>query len=300
MSFYVEPVYLNEKMVLNCAAYIFKGVAMESETSEGSTAKNKGNLGLGFKFLQELVSPISASVEQQKEKTVATKTARRYTLGGLHMTLIDALNESGHLTRDLDIREIVSHEHFVELNVVLKPIDFYSIIEALKVASPLISQVLQNFGEKINPQIFTKNMKTELGKYESLIKKVLTELEDDYMKSGQLEMIMIDPKTRRQLGVVDIDVSDMEPLSVKAKLTDGRFKVIGRVSRHVDESESISLVQRTVLSSAIEIVERVAGASSAIDSYREGMSVARHIAQQVCQLTLPGPAVRVMAMSICI
>ena len=75
MSFYVEPVYLNEKMVLNCAAYVFKGVAMESEVSEGNTEKNKGNLSLGFKFLQDLLSPISASAEQQKEKTIATKTA---------------------------------------------------------------------------------------------------------------------------------------------------------------------------------------------------------------------------------
>lgn len=300
MSFYVEPVYLNEKMVMNCAAYMFKGIAMESEISEGSTSKNKGNLSLGFKFLQDLLSPISASAEQQKEKTIATTTARRYTLGGLHMSLIDALNESEHLSREVDIKAVASHEHFVELNVVLKPIDFYSIIEALKVATPLISQVLQNFGDKFNAQIFTKNMKTDLAKYELLLTKVLTELEGDYLKSGQLEMIMVSPESGHQLGVVDIDVSDLEPLSVKAKLTDGRFKVIGRISRHVGESESISLVQRTVLSSVIEILEKLATVGSSIERYREGMTAAKGIAQQICQLSLPGPAVRVMAMSICI
>lgn len=300
MSFYVEPVYLNEKMVLNCAAYIFKGVALESEVSEGKTAKNKGNLSLGFKFLQDLLSPISASAEQEKEKTIATKTARRYTLGGLHMSLIDALNENGHLSKVLNIESINSHENYVEMNVILKPIDFYSIIEALKVATPLISQVLQNFGDKFNSQLFTKNMKAELAKYEQLVTKILSELENDYLKSGQLEMIMIDPKTNRQLGVVDIDVNDMEPLAVKAKLTDGRFKVIGRISRHVGSAENISLVQRTVLSSTLAIIEKVVAVSSGIDKYREGMGAARVIAQQVCQLTLPGPAVRVMAMSVCI
>jgi hypothetical protein len=300
MSFYVEPVYLNEKMVLNCAAYVFKGVAMESEVSEGSTAKNKGNLSLGFKFLQDLLSPISASAEQQKEKTVATKTARRYTLGGLHMSLIDALNENGHLARPPNLESVSSYEHYVEMNVILKPIDFYSIIEALKVAAPLISQLLQNFGDKFNAQVFTKNMKADLVKYEQLITKVLAELESDYLKSGQLEMIMVDPQTGRQLGVVDIDVNDMEPLSVKAKLTDGKFKVIGRISRHVDGTESISLVQRTVLSSALQIIEKLVAASSGIEKYRAGMSAARLVAQQVCQLSLPGPAVRVMAMSICI
>ncbi|GGX47758.1 DUF6414 family protein [Undibacterium squillarum] len=300
MSFYVEPVYLNEKMVLNCAAYIFKGVALESEISEGKVAKNKGNLSIGFKFLQDLLSPISASAEQEKEKTIATKTARRYTLGGLHMSLIDALNENGFLSRTLDIESINSHENYVEMNVILKPIDFYSIIEALKVATPLISQMLQNFGDKFNSQVFTKNMKADLAKYEQLVTKILSELENDYLKSGQLEMIMVHPETNRQLGVVDIDVSDLEPLAVKAKLTDGRFKVIGRISRHVGSTENISLVQRTVLSSALAIIEKLVTVSSGIDKYRQGMSAARIIAQQVCQLTLPGPAVRVMAMSVCI
>ena len=300
MSFYVEPVYLNEKMVLNCAAYVFKGVAMESEISEENTASNKGNLNLGFKFLQDLIAPISASAEQQKEKSIATKTARRYTLGGLHMSLIDALNESKHLARLEDLESLSSYQHYVEINVILKPIDFYSIIEALKVTAPLISQLLQNFGDKFNPRVFTKNTKADLAKYEQLITKVLAELEIDYLKSGQLEMIMVDPQTGRQLGVVDIDVNDMEPLSVKAKLTDGEFKVIGRISRHVNDAENISLVQRTVLSSALQIVEKIVAVSSGIEEYREGMSSARLIAQQVCQLSLPGPAVRIMAMSICI
>ena len=300
MSFYVEPVYLNEKMVLNCAAYVFKGVAMESEVSEGKTSKHKGSLSLGFKFLQDLLSPISVSAEQQKEKTIATKTARRYTLGGLHMALIDALNESEHLAKLTDFESVSSHEHYVEIDVILKPIDFYSIIEALKVAAPLISQLLQNFGDKFNPQFFTKSMKADLAKYEQLITKVLAELENDYLKSGQLEMIMVDPKTGSQLGVVDIDVNDMEPLSVKAKLTDGKFKVIGRISRHVNDTESISLVQRTVLSSALQIIEKFVAISSGIEKYREGMGAARIVAQQVCQLSMPGPAIRVMAMSICI
>ena len=40
--------------------------------------------------------------------------------------------------------------------------------------------------------------------------------------------------------------------------------------------------------------------TSGFDQYSQGMFAARIIAEQVCQLSLPGPAVRVMAMSICI
>ncbi|CAK7057023.1 MAG: hypothetical protein MESAZ_01439 [Saezia sanguinis] len=275
---------------------------MESEISEGNTAKSNGNISIGFKFLQDLLSPISASAEQAKEKTIATKTARRYTLGGLHMSLIDELNERKQLIKNFNPGLAERDEHYVEMNVLLKSIDFYSIIEALKVTAPLISQLLQSFGEKINSQIFTKNIRTDVGKYEQLITKVLSELESDYLKSGQLEMLMLDPKSGRQLGIVDIDVSDMEPLSVKAKLSDGEFKVIGRISRCVNDKENMSLVQRSVLSSAIKIIEKLAavGRGSGVEKYREEMDKASKVIQKVCQLSLPGPAVRIMAMSICI
>jgi hypothetical protein len=216
------------------------------------------------------------------------------------MTLIDALRESQNLTVISDINNVQSHEHYVEITAILKPIDFYSIIESLKVAAPLITQVLQNFGDKFNAQVFNKTMKAEISKYEQLVTKILTELETDYLKSGQLEMIMIDPTSGRQMGVVDIDVTELEPLAVKAKLTDGKFKVIGRVSRHVNEDENISLVQRTILSSVLNIVEKLVGVSDGLEKYQLSMNAAKGIAQQVCQLSLPGPAVRIMAMSICI
>lgn len=302
MSLYIEPIYLNEKMVLNCAAYLFKGVAMEAEISQSQTSQNKGNLNIGLKFLSELISPISFSGEHSGEKSETSKTARRYTMGGLHMSLIDALIEQKYISKDPDITKPPVRDKFVELDVILKPIDFYSIIEAIKVSAPLIVQLLQNFGDKFNPQIFNKNFKADLVKYESLISRVLNDLEGDYLKSGQLEMIMINPETHRQIGVLDVDVNDLDALSVKAKLTDGRFRVIGRVSRHVPSGDSISLVQRTILSSVLSILEKFMGATDVdgVDKYKRSMGTARNFAQQICQLSLPGPALRVMAMSICI
>lgn len=297
---YIEPVYVNEKMVLNCAAYLFKGVALESETSEGQSSKNKGNLTLGFKFLQELLSPISASAEQQKEKTQITKTARRYTMGGLHMALIDALHDADEI-HTLDVKETFDlHGRFVELNVILRPVEFHSLVETLRISTPLIGQLLQNFGEKFNAKVFNQKFKTELSKYEDLLKKILLELEDDYLKSGQLEMLMIDPTTGTQLGIVDIDVSELEVVAVKAKLTDGQFKVIGKISRIIHAGEEMSMVQRSVLSSILQIFENIAVVGGGISQYQSGMNSAKIIAQQFCQLSLPGPAVRVVAMSVCI
>jgi hypothetical protein len=297
---YIEPVYMNEKMVLNCAAYLFKGVALETETSEGQSSKNKGNLSLGFKYLQELLSPISAGAEQQKEKTQTTKTARRYTMGGLHMALIDALRDAKEI-HHLDLkRDLETHGNFVELNVILRPVEFHSLVETLRISTPLIGQLLQNFGDKFNAKVFNPKFNKELTKYEELLNKILGELEEDYLKSGQLEMIMIDPKTGAQIGIADIDVSELEAVAVKAKLTDGQFKVIGKISRTIPHGAEMSLVQRSVLSSILQIVEKIAAVGGSISQYHSGMNAAKMIAQEFCQLSLPGPAVRVVAMSVCI
>ncbi|WP_316976187.1 DUF6414 family protein [Shumkonia mesophila] len=300
MGFYIEPVYLNEKMVLNCAAYVFKGVSLETEVSHEKSVKGKGTVSLGLKFLQDLISPLSFSAEGERGVSISEKTARRYTLGGLHMTLVDALNEAGHIGRETDIAVAPNRDQFIELDAVLRPIDFFSIIEAAKVSSPLIAQLLQTFGTKFNAQIFNNKVMQEIPKYEKLVSNVLSELEGDYLRSGQLEMVMIDPDTARQIGVVDVDLSDLDALSVKAKLTDGRFRVIGRVYRHVGTGDRISIVQRTIISSILNIIEKLVGDGEDGVNYRAQMRTAKSAVEKVCQFYIDGPAIRVMAMSICI
>lgn len=41
MSIFLEPVYLNEKRVLNAAAYLFKGYSLESESVAEESSANK-------------------------------------------------------------------------------------------------------------------------------------------------------------------------------------------------------------------------------------------------------------------
>lgn len=75
-------------------------------------------------------------------------------------------------------------------------------------------------------------------------------LESDYLKSKHLEMIMISPETNRPIGLIDIAIADGDPAEIKAKLTDGQFHVIGKVSRYIDENQKLSMVQRTILSTS--------------------------------------------------
>lgn len=306
MSIFLEPVYLNEKMVLNCAAYLFEGVALESEDVEQKTIGSKGNLQLGVKFLQNLLSPISAEGELSRTSVKEIRAARRYTLGGLHMIVLDELQErKNHLLRIDPANDYpIVDESYVDIEAILRPIDFFTTIEILERLTPLVAQVLVNFGTRINQQVFTKKVVSDIPKYEEVTESILEQLESDYLKSNQLEMIMVDPNDpTHQFGIVDLDVADYEPSAVKARLTDGKFHVIGKVTKHVGDGESLSLLQRTFLSTVMELMSKVVNLNSeqaSIIQYQQSIKEARNTITQVTQLEIDGPAYRVMAMSVCV
>src|SRR5258708_35243142 len=91
MATFLEPVYLNEKMVLNCAAYLWKGVALEIESTEKTESNKSGSISLGIPFLKSLLSPFTIAGESKKGTVEENKYARRYTVGGLHMAVLDEL-----------------------------------------------------------------------------------------------------------------------------------------------------------------------------------------------------------------
>jgi len=305
MSIFLEPVYLNEKMVLNAAAYLFKGVSLESESIEEKTSENKGNLKLGVQFLNNLISPISADAEQNKTSKEEIKTARRYTLGGLHMVVLDELQKQQSLVKVQSFTELAETQNpYVELRATLRPIDFYALIEAVETAAPLIAMGLKDFGAKINPNFFNKQVVNEIPKYEKLIMTILKGFKDDYMKSKQLEMVICDPENPNiQFGVVDIDVIDNDPSEIKGRLNDGTFHIIGKISRRVQNDEYLSLVQRTFLSTAIDAIAKAVSLQEdrqKVLDFNDFLSIAGGNVEKVCQLRIQGPAYRMVAMSVCV
>ena len=297
---YLEPIYLNEKMLLNCAAYILKGVTLETEHAERDQKSGSANVQIGFKLLSNLISPIDAKLSGELSREVTTKSARRFTVGGLHMSLVDELKNQRILVSGDVINDSLESGNFLDIDAILKPIDLFSIIEAAKIAAPIGSQFLVNFGEGINSNIFNRNLVKKIPDYEKLLSDTLLKLEEDYLSSGQIEMIMIDPKTGEQIGVVDLDVQDDSASSVKARLTDGRFRVIGKVTRSYSKDQKLSLVQRSVLSSVVEIVDKLAEAGGSARNFRSQTAATKTFIEQVCQLEIKGPAIRVAAMSVCV
>lgn len=296
----LDPVFLNEKMMLNTAAYLFKGIELQTEVTKTENVGKKGSAFLGFSFLQDLISPIKVSGEMSSENLTSLKSARTYTLGGLHMSVVDTLYERD-LLKDITFSPLsVPEKNFVGLNVVLKPVDFYQILEIVKLLKPLIFQLISDFGTKLNSNFFNKGMMKEIPKYDNLFESLVSSLENDYLTSKQLEMLMLDPQNLNIIGIVDIDLTDVGHQEVKAKLNDGEFYVIGKVSRYIEDGEKMSMLQRSMLSKIMELLNKVVALTegTSYSNYQRTINELRPTIEEFIKINLPGPAVRVIAMSV--
>jgi len=294
---YLEPLYLNEKMVLNAAAYLFEGVGSESEEKVSSSANSQANAKIGISFLQGLLGKAELGVEGKSASANEVTTVKRYTLGGLHMTVVDELEERK------DIKDFSSADmekgQYIKTKAILQPVDIFQLVETLQTSAPLIVQALKHFGVKLGIQ---KKSLDEFLKYEKPLIQLIDAIEQDYLKSKQLEMLLCNPETGAPFGVVDLDVTDYDPKEIKAKLTDGEFAVIGKLTKRIDGGETLSLVQRTFLSYVMGVLDTLMAVTNdmnSLNNYRNSIDTAKPFVEQFCRLSIDGPAYRMTAMSVC-
>ena len=115
-------------------------------------------------------------------------------------------------------------------------------------------------------------------------------------------MVLCHPITGNPFGVIDLDVTDYDPSEVKAKLTDGSFVVIGKLTKQVSADGQLSLVQRTFLSYIMKVLETLMGVTpdvTALTDYKNGINTAKPLVEKFCRLSINGPAYRMAAMSVC-
>ena len=335
---FLEPVYLNEKMVLNCAAYIFKGYSLESETNDTTQTERSRGGKAGFNFLERLIS-IGLEAGSKQSSTTGNRSARRYTVGGLHMSLIDELHnrEMLHAIDPESLETDLDGTSYVEMLAELRPVDFYALIDTLRMAIPIVEKVLTSIVKPLydqgrgsqdpNPRLSSRKKGSlsnhaqkrqvqqqnldkfqlalgETENYATALQGLLEHLENDYRRSKQIEMVMWSAgHTPRPYGVVDLDLADYEPEELRAKLSGGTYHVVGKVTRNVRTGQSINLLQKSVLFSAMSLLNRVVevqGETDALRQYRQGLSLAKPMLERFGLLEVPGPALRVAAMSVCI
>ena len=123
MNKILEPVFLNEKMVLNTAAHLFQGYSLREEKTQSKEKSVQVEASLGVNLLSKLFSPISAKGELTGGNASLIKSERLYTLGGLHMSVLEELKRGSKdlLTLNLTNKEDkIRSSSFVSANVILK------------------------------------------------------------------------------------------------------------------------------------------------------------------------------------
>lgn len=320
---FLEPVYLNETMLMNCASYLFKGISLESETISNSENSQKiagnleGGMELGFDFFSNVakgIGKLNGQGENNQLNTLQTKLVKNVTLGSWHMEVINKLSDDNLVEISYDNLQKPDSNHYVKIKTVLKPVEFYSMLEVLKL---LLSQS-ENFikssgkllfkaedGKNKSPKILNDKIETYSNLTHSL-SELIKELESDYLKSNLLEMMMFDEKDN-VIGVLDIDVRDKSPNEIKAQLTDGEFIVFGKSVRYIESDSELNLIQRSLLSAITEKLNNLIVIVNLfqednpqfLQNYVQMSNIAKTVIEQFIDLKLKGPAIRVKAMSVC-
>lgn len=324
---FLEPIYLNENMLLNCASYLFGGVILNEEktTQNNNEDMTKGSISgggkLGINMFSNLVNTNADLVlEHNRQKNLATETkgASQIALGSIHQSVLEELDIRSficNLNND-HIVDYVNDNKYVRLQANLVPVDYFAMLQILKMIVPQLGNIFDLFGSSLlNNNKNTKDKRKLNEKKEniinsfSLISNLVDQLENTYLESKQLEMLIIDERSKKTIGVVDIDIASHNPNEMKAKLTDGNFVIIGKVTKFADEGDSINLLQRSLLSTIIEKIEIILKFIDEKSSNSSSKSLEQWLGHKESILPLldklfmneiKGKSFRIKAMSVCV
>lgn len=324
---FLEPIYLNESMLLNCASYLFGGVILNEEktTQDNNENTTKGSISGGGKFGINMFSNLVNTnadlvLEHNRSRNSATETkvAKQIALGSIHQSVLEELDILDFIynLNDNHINDYVSDNKYVKLKANLVPVDYFAMLQILKMIVPQLGNIFDLFGsallsnEKNNKDKRKLNDKKEniINSF-SLISNLVDQLENTYLESKQLEMLIVNEKTKKTIGVVDIDIASHNPNEVKAKLTDGNFVIIGKVTKFAEEGDSINLLQRSLLSTIIEKIEIILrfidekSSNSSNKSFEQWLGHKESILPLIDKLLMneiKGKAFRIKAMSVCV
>ncbi|MBP6114566.1 MAG: hypothetical protein KA474_07610 [Acinetobacter sp.] len=313
----LEPIYLNEKMLLNCAGYLFDGVETSANISHTNSDQNnkslKGTANIGtngiLEWLAKAEGNFEGNLDNQSHNNYSKSSTKYLTLGAIHMKVLKELYASEYVHEIKDLTRIESNAPYKKIEGVLQPVDFFEIIQIIKSLTPHFETIFNLFGNEIFsnktlPQKGNKpsNQAVNAKNGIQILTGVINELEKNYLESNLLEMMILDDQGKC-IGIVDLDINDQDPKRIKAQLTDGYFHIYGKITKIVSPDGEIDLIQRSLISPLLRILEHGFLAWQEHQKAVQFLLVKEIIMQklnQVLKLKIQGPAVRIRAMSICI
>lgn len=316
----LEPVYLNEKMLLNCAGYLFDGVETSTNVSQSnndqSTKSVTGSGGIGtsgvLEWLAKAEGNLEGKLDLQNANNYSKSSTKYLTFGALHMKVLKKLHEDKLIKKFEGFDEDLKQSPYIAIEADLQPVDFFELLQILKMLTPQL-KYLTTFLNKNSTDKKQSSHQNQLNNdIIEIIKNLILELEKNYLESNLLEMLM--SINGRCIGVIDIDLENNEPNKIKSQLNDGNFIIIGKITKIINDDQNINLLQRNVITPLLSLVERISLLVEAINSNKEDYEISDSkiseilafkqrtyfIINSLLDIFIDGPAMRIRAMSICI
>ncbi|OAL81719.1 hypothetical protein AY606_00415 [Acinetobacter sp. SFB] len=313
----LEPIYLNEKMLLNCAGYLFDGVETSTNISQTNSNQSnnhlKGTAVLGtngiLEWLAKAEGNFEGQLDNQNNNNYSRSSTKYLTLGALHMKVLKELYQQKFVYEISNISNIKNEIPYKKIEGILQPVDFFEIIQIIKSLTPHFETIFNLFGNQIFNTPVTSHKKSPVNNQAinakngiQILTGVINELEKNYLESNLLEMMILN-EDGECIGIVDLDINDQDPKRIKAQLTDGYFHIYGKITKIVSPDGEIDLIQRSLISPLLRILQHGFVAWQDHQKATQFLLIKDIIMEklnQVLRLKIKGPAVRIRAMSICI
>src|SRR5437588_659567 len=87
---------------------------------------NEDAIKIGLSFLNNLVNLFKVEGEVKKGTVEESKSARRYTVGGLHMAVLDELGRQKMIEQVIPASVATTNASYVVIQAVLHPVNYYA------------------------------------------------------------------------------------------------------------------------------------------------------------------------------
>ncbi len=257
----IIPVYLNQNYVFDLLAMLKGGLATVTSVSQSENegvvkhASVSGGFGLGSAFSALLKVDMSAHQKKETEGNTGTTTAeeRVHTPASLLFQLINELREGGHIIDILSDKyvsgQIVEFETSMTKNPIIETLD--GVLQVLDVAEVFQDPPQKTKGQRNRPS------------GDALLKKQLATVTEALKAGNTIDLIgSIENPTMSVMVTIDMTYLS-DPLM--SNLVEGKFKVLGKIIRKVDEDDTpLNLLRKSALSKTPFILKELVSAINAM------------------------------------
>lgn len=231
------PIYLNTKIVFDMLATIEDGFSemrnVQTSKSVSSDEAVGADIGTGNIFAWLNIG-VSANKKDSNQQDQTTTEQRTHTTVSLFQKLKATLDENNYIKRDSNE---MKEGDFIEIQGVLKTnplIDFLSNLKELIKLANAFDDNKGNNKSKARKMMEDQKLNAQI---DALIQGMQT--------NGKKDIICV---TDEKEVVINTDVNYFLNKSM-SEITDGRYKVLGKVTKVcIDQDESISLLRNTAFS----------------------------------------------------